>query len=137
MDEREFAAPFAALHRETSARYAVIARRFGLTSQQTQLLCILAGDQPSFGELAARLGCDKTNVTGMVDRLERKGLLARETDPRDRRVSRIRLTTKGWALGDKLRAEFDAAMAHRCAALSTKDRAELLRLLTALAASGS
>jgi len=135
-DTSEFASAVAALFRETSALYAAIARRFDLTSQQTQLLCTLSREQPSFGELAAMLGCDKTNVTGMVDRLERKGFLTREKDAKDRRVSRVVLTEQGWALREKIRAEFGQGLSGRFAGLSTKDQAELVRLLRAAGSTG-
>ena len=74
---------FGALHRELSVLYGKVARSYGLTPQQLELLCLVHKSRPTFGELAAALGCDKTNVTGMVDRLERRELLAREPDPAD------------------------------------------------------
>jgi DNA-binding MarR family transcriptional regulator len=128
-EDRDLAAALSLLYRETGALYGAVARRFALTSQQTQLLCSLSHDQPSFGELAALLGCDKTNVTGMVDRLERRGLLVRETDPRDRRVSHVVLTGEGEALRDKLRAEFAKGIAARYAELSKEDRKHLIDLI--------
>jgi DNA-binding MarR family transcriptional regulator len=125
----DLAAALSLLYRETGVLYGTIARRFALTSQQTQLLCMLSRDQPSFGELATLLGCDKTNVTGMVDRLERRGLLARETDPRDRRVSHVVLTDEGEALREKLRAEFAEGVAARYGELSKEDRTHLIDLI--------
>ena len=52
----------------------------------------------SMGELADRLFCDASNVTGIVDRLEARGLVERQPDPDDRRVRRLVLTAEGWAL---------------------------------------
>lgn len=52
-------------------------------------------------ELAAVLACDNSNVTGLVDRLEARGLVARRASPDDRRVKRVVLT----AAGDLLRAQ--------------------------------
>jgi DNA-binding MarR family transcriptional regulator len=49
----------------------------------------------SMGELAERLFCDASNVTGIVDRLEDKGLVERQPDPDDRRVKRLVLTASG------------------------------------------
>jgi DNA-binding MarR family transcriptional regulator len=54
--------------------------------------------------LAERLHCDPSNVTGLVDRLVRAGLVSRETDPRDRRVKAIAVTDAGRALRDQLHA---------------------------------
>ncbi|MFI5718837.1 MarR family winged helix-turn-helix transcriptional regulator [Nocardia sp. NPDC051750] len=95
---------FGGLYREVNAFYGAVAREFGLTAQQIALLCEVKGRRPSFGELAASLGCDKTNITGMVDRLERRGYLTREPDPADRRVSRVVLTADGIAVGEEIRA---------------------------------
>lgn len=109
------------LHRETAALYAEIARRFELTSQQTQVLCLLDRHHPSFGELATLLGCDKTNVTGVVDRLQRRGLLAREPDAQDRRITRIVLTPAGTELRGEVRKALSAAIAERFPALVAAD----------------
>jgi DNA-binding MarR family transcriptional regulator len=57
--------------------------------------------------LATLLACDNSNVTGLVDRLEARGLVAREPYHRDRRVKHIVLTP----LGEQLQAQ----MTHRIA----------------------
>src|SRR5437764_11539296 len=96
--DRALATAMFGLHREIRLLHGTIARRFEVTTQQVELLCALPGREPSFGELAGLLGCDKTNVTGMVDRLARKGYLSREPCPADRRVIRVVLTDEGKAL---------------------------------------
>jgi DNA-binding MarR family transcriptional regulator len=125
--DHDLATAFSELHREINALYNLIARRFGLTTQQIELLCLLNGSQPSFGELATLLGCDKTNVTGMVDRLERRGFLARETDHADRRVTRAVLTEQGSALRKDIRAALGHELTTR---LPRADRAQLVALVT-------
>jgi DNA-binding MarR family transcriptional regulator len=52
-------------------------------------------------ELAGLLGCDNSNVTGLVDRLQARGLVARQANPDDRRVKTVVLTTAG----SRLRAQ--------------------------------
>ena len=52
--------------------------------------------------LAGALHCDTSNVTGIVDRLEDRGLVERRVDPRDRRVKRLVLTEEGEALRELL-----------------------------------
>jgi DNA-binding MarR family transcriptional regulator len=47
------------------------------------------------GELAQRLVCDNSNVTGIVDRLESRGLIERQPSPGDRRVRLLVLTKEG------------------------------------------
>lgn len=53
-------------------------------------------------ELAALLGCDNSNVTGLVDRLEARGLVARQASDEDRRVKHILLTPDGRRLRERL-----------------------------------
>ncbi|MFF0452781.1 MarR family winged helix-turn-helix transcriptional regulator [Nocardia africana] len=124
------AAAFAGLNREVNALYQLIARRFGLTMQQAELLCQLRGHPPSFGELASALGCDKTNMTGLVDRLERRGFLARQTDPADRRVTRVVITEQGQATRSDIRAALEQELSMR---LPAPDRAQLAALVHASA----
>jgi len=67
---------------------------FDLSPQQAKAFHELR--QPlSMGELAERLFCDASNVTGLVDRLEVRGLVERQLDPDDRRVRRLVLTAAG------------------------------------------
>ncbi|MGI8594696.1 MAG: MarR family winged helix-turn-helix transcriptional regulator [Solirubrobacteraceae bacterium] len=54
------------------------------------------------GELAGRLHCDNSNVTGIVDRLEHRGLVERRPDERDRRVKLLVLTEEGQRLRELL-----------------------------------
>lgn len=58
--------------------------------------------------LAEELGCDRSNVTDLVDRLEAKGLVERRVDPEDRRVKQLVLTPAGQqtrrALNERLAA---------------------------------
>lgn len=126
--DHDLAAALAALNREIGGLCATVARNAGLTTQQANLLCLAAHHQPSFGELAAALGCDKTNVTGLVDRLERRALVRREVDAQDRRVTRVVLTEAGSALGVRLRAEFTGSIAEHLGDWPADDRRQFLRL---------
>jgi len=53
-------------------------------------------------ELASLLACDSSNVTGLVDRLEARGLVARQPSPDDRRVKRVVLTPGGRELREQM-----------------------------------
>lgn len=65
-----------------------------LTGPQALLLRHL--DAPmSMNQVACKLGCDASNVTGIVDRLEGRGLLERRPIPSDRRVKQLVLTEEG------------------------------------------
>lgn len=126
-------AALCALHHEVAVLYSTIARRFDLTLQQAELLVQLDTESKSFGELARLLGCDKSNMTGMADRLARRGLLERRTDPTDRRITKPALTDAGTELADRIRKDFGAAIAQRCANLSSTDQDQLTRLADSMA----
>jgi DNA-binding MarR family transcriptional regulator len=67
-----------------------------LTASETNALANLADGRPrSVRELSADTGTRATTLTGVLDRLERRGYLARELDPDDRRSFRLRLTPPG------------------------------------------
>lgn len=66
----------------------------GLTLPQAFVLHQL--DAPlAMSQVAERLHCDASNVTGIVDRLEARGLVERQVRAGDRRVKEIALTTEG------------------------------------------
>jgi MarR family transcriptional regulator, organic hydroperoxide resistance regulator len=77
--------------------------KFDLTSAQGDLLCSLEpGQATPMVMLARSLHCHDSNVTGLVDRLEQRGLIERQGDPKDRRVKLIALTKTGEALRDRV-----------------------------------
>lgn len=78
--------------------YAAASRDVEITPQQAQLLCVVEYERPALGQLADALGCDKTNVTGLVDRATKRGLVVRSEDDNDRRVKRVDLTDEGRSL---------------------------------------
>ena len=93
--------------------YALSSRRVGVTPQQAHLLCIADHQIPTLGELATGLGCDKTNITGLVDRVANRGFLERIGDEHDRRVTRVQVTKQGHQLVERfdkeLRDRLDSA----------------------------
>ncbi|MDQ6796412.1 MAG: MarR family transcriptional regulator [Actinomycetota bacterium] len=61
-----------------------------------QAMALRELDQPlPMGELAQRLCCDASNVTGIIDHLEARGLVERRVAPGDRRVKHLVLTDAG------------------------------------------
>ena len=107
--------------------FAAAASHQGLTSMQAKLLGLLTRPLP-MRELAALLGCDASNVTGIVDRLEAQDLARREPDPRDRRVKRVIATPKGREIVRHVRADMHTM--HRALdALDPEERAALHRLV--------
>lgn len=78
-------------------RFGRLFREFGLTSSQYNVLRILRGEGQPMPclEIADRMIQVVPAMTGLVDRLEKQGLVARQRCDRDRRVIYIRLTEKG------------------------------------------
>jgi DNA-binding MarR family transcriptional regulator len=68
---------------------------FDLAPQQMIALRILGSGPRKMSELAQALFCDSSNVTGIVDRLEERGLVRRESAEGDRRVKLLVLTEDG------------------------------------------
>lgn len=86
-------------------------------------------DQPMpMREMAARLMCDASNVTGVADRLEERGLVERRVDPADRRVKLLVRTELGHAVVAELGRGF-AADLPGLSRLGEEERRELIRLL--------
>jgi DNA-binding MarR family transcriptional regulator len=104
-----------------------IARRLDL--RPAAMGTLLALDRPrTMSEIAQSLRCDPSNVTGIVDGLEEKGLALREPSPGDRRVKLIALSVEG----RRLRARLSKAMERPPAwieGLSEADREALRDLL--------
>jgi DNA-binding MarR family transcriptional regulator len=111
------------------------AAEFELAPAQAFALGELDVDRPiAMRELAGRLKCDPSNITGLIDRLEARGLVERQAHPSDRRVKYVALTTRGRTLRNRLAARAFAAPS--CiACLSERDQVllhdALLRVLDA------
>jgi DNA-binding MarR family transcriptional regulator len=98
-----------------------------------QAMAVRELEEPlSMGELAERLGCDASNVTGIVDRLEERELVERQILAGDRRVKRLVLTDAGRALraAHQERLAEDVPLA---ASLSPEDRRVLADLFRRVA----
>src|SRR4051812_37151065 len=81
---------------EQRGRMLAVAQEFGLAPQQAFALMSLEPGAPiKLGDLATKLRCDNSNVTGIADRLEAAGLAERHAPPTDRRVKTLLLTEQG------------------------------------------
>jgi DNA-binding MarR family transcriptional regulator len=105
---------------------------FDLSPVQCHVLHLIEPDQPlPMGRLADTLSCDASNVTGLIDRLEARGLVARQPSAADRRVKVLRLTPAG----ARLRAQLLRQMTGGSFALSRLSRRQqraLVRMLETL-----
>ena len=100
-----------------------VAERHGQPPARVRVLMALAfqadegGATPSF--FVEKLATSKSNITGLLDGLERDGLLTRVHDMRDRRSTRVRLTAKGRELAQKLLPDLVEAAQAFMAAIRT------------------
>ncbi len=108
-------------------RFTDRAALFDLSFAQAMALRELDDPLP-MRDLADRLCCDASNVTGIVDRLEARGLVERRTVAGDRRVKHIVLTEAGRAVREEHRQGFtnDLPLLHD---LTPEDRRQLAVLL--------
>jgi DNA-binding MarR family transcriptional regulator len=84
-------------------RFFSIVSDFDLSPPQALALKSLHPGAPiQMSELACKLHCDNSNVTGIVDRLEDRGLVERRSAPHDRRVKMLVVTDKGAELRERL-----------------------------------
>ncbi|GAA0433627.1 hypothetical protein Aca07nite_01750 [Actinoplanes capillaceus] len=100
-----------------------------LSLTQLRVFGILRDRRPRVTELAAYLGLDKSTMSGLIDRAERRGLLAREKNPNDGRVVDVFLTPAGHELTQRLYGEARAILAPELDRLRPDQREQLLALL--------
>lgn len=106
-----------------------------LSAAQAHLLTKLEPETPvTMSQAAQLLGCDASNVTGLTDRLERRGLLERRPSPTDRRVKMLALTASGQALRQEL-AEAFGSLPTMLADLSDDELRSLRDLMQRVASS--
>jgi DNA-binding MarR family transcriptional regulator len=103
-----------------------------LSPAQCHVLHLIEPGRPvPMGQLAETLACDASNVTGLVDRLESRGLVRRRPSAADRRVKVLDLTPRG----SRLRSQFLERMTappESLRRLSVRDQRALVRILARL-----
>src|ERR671915_336045 len=110
-------------------RHIAIAAEFDLSPMQAfALRQIEPGTPLAMSDLAEALHCDASNVTGIVDRLEARGLIARRGADHDRRVKMLVVTERGAALRERLNARLSEPPPE-IAALSVADQRALRDIL--------
>ncbi|MET9563973.1 MULTISPECIES: MarR family winged helix-turn-helix transcriptional regulator [Streptomyces] len=109
--------------------YEEAAAEHALTGAQARLLSLLSLEPLPMRRLAQKLKCEPSNVTGIVDRLEARGLAERRPDPSDRRVKLAAVTEEGRAVARSLRLSLRFAR-EPLAGLSREERMSLRGLLS-------
>jgi DNA-binding MarR family transcriptional regulator len=108
--------------------YDAVAATHHLTGAQARVLALLSTGPMPMRQIAQRLKCEPSNVTGIVDRLEARGLAERRANPADRRVKLAAATADGSRMTEELRESLNFA-GEPLAALSEQDRTSLRDLL--------
>jgi DNA-binding MarR family transcriptional regulator len=119
---------FSGIFTTFNQEYEKAAAAHGLTGVQAQVLAVLRDRTTSMRTLARVMRCEPSNITGIIDRLEARGLVERRPDPADRRVKLLAITDTGRDLAQRVRADLHFA-ADPLAALTPEERAILRDLL--------
>ncbi len=90
-----------------------ISREFGITGPQLWAIKTISQNESlSLSELGKGMYLHPSTITGLVDRLERKGFVVRKRNQKDRRVIKIQLTAKGATLAKKSPNPIQGKMIH-------------------------
>ncbi len=111
-------------------------RPLGVTEAQFNVLNVLAGTPSGMSqrELGDVLIVDRSNVTGLLDRMGKAGWVRRESHSQDRRIHQVMLTAKGRQLWAKVRPLYLAAVGKVVSGLPAADIRQALATLAALEA---
>lgn len=88
-------------------------------------------DRPGVDQvtLAGLIAFDRTTITGVIDRLERKGLVMRTTSVTDRRARELRMTEDGLRVLSEIQPAVDAAQRHMLSGLTSAEAEQFMALL--------
>jgi DNA-binding MarR family transcriptional regulator len=103
-----------------------------LSLQQLTVLYLVRTEGATLSAMARRLMVAPTVLTGIVDRLEKRGYVRRENDPLDRRKLRLFLSAEGQAVSIAVERALVAEIVSEIEALSPKEIADLGRGLAVL-----
>jgi MarR family transcriptional regulator, lower aerobic nicotinate degradation pathway regulator len=107
-----------------------LAGEHGLSITQARLLGVLRDREPTMTELATVLELDKSSITGLADRAERRGLVVRSAAEEDRRSLRVTLTRRGRSLVSEVADRFAAEIASLLKDLPQGDQTAFAALLS-------
>lgn len=120
-------------YQRASAMFKEEFDRYDITPQQFGLLAFLwQEDGLSQSELSARCQIDRTTMGGIIDRLEKEGLVERRNHPEDRRAYQVFLTAKGKTLEKELCTVAGQVIKKVTSPLSEAEHQTLIQLLTKL-----
>ncbi|KPI02012.1 transcriptional regulator, MarR family [Actinobacteria bacterium OK006] len=112
-----------------------IAGQQDLSIIQARLLGVLRDREPTMNQLGRLLGLDKSSISGLVDRAQRRGLVTRTVSANDRRAFLVSITDAGRQLIEQLAAQFAEQIELSVAPLPDADRQRLSQLAAQVVAS--
>lgn len=107
---------------------ARVAARHGFSVTAVRLFGSLRGREPTMSDIKDHLALEKSSVSGLIDRAERRGLVARTTGHPDGRTVHVRLTEQGAELAARFAAEVYAELETLLAPLSDRQQSRLADL---------
>ena len=116
----------------TMAVLTKVAAEHDVSLTQLRVLAILRGRRVRMAELADHLGLERSTMTGLVDRAEQRGLLARASNPTDGRAVDVFLTPAGSALARQGAAAIRRSLVPVTDALTPAEQRRLQSLLERL-----
>lgn len=114
--------------------FARVADEHGLPTAQARMMCVLAAGPRRMSELAGLLDIEKAALTGLADRAERRGLIARAPVPGDRRALSLALTPAGRTAAVAFHRDVSADLDELTAVLPPGERARFCRSLARITA---
>ena len=117
---------------KTSSLLMRVAGRFFskyiVTDVQFNILLILKEEKDGLSQqaLSERLTVTKSNIVGLLDRLEKSGLVKRQSHPEDRRTNRVVLTAEGQAILKKVEGDYAAEVDKMMDALSQAEKKSVI-----------
>jgi DNA-binding MarR family transcriptional regulator len=109
-----------------------VAAEHDLSITQVRVLGILRDRRPKMAELAEYLGLDRSSISGLIDRAERRGLVQRDASPDDGRAIHVSLTAEGRTRSRTVEGQVRERVAAVAGVLSAADQRRLGALLMRL-----
>jgi DNA-binding MarR family transcriptional regulator len=107
-----------------------------LSLTQLRVLAILRDRRVGVTDLAEYLGLEKSTMSGLVERAEKRGLLERTPSDSDRRSVQVSMTSDGKKLAEDVYAHVEQSLLPMIHVLGATERARLGELLTRLLRAG-
>ena len=105
-----------------------IAGEYELSIVQIRLLGVLRDREPTMNTLGRHLGLDKSSISGLVDRAQRRGLVIRTPSETDGRSFRVSITESGRQIAEKVSTAYAERIATLTGTWASQDRQLLAQL---------